>query len=309
MGGSGSSQPVPAQPQPIDVGSVYANAAKYGSQMYKDQLAAQIAAYPKLEALQLGTVSKIAGNLNNDYTQEAKGVIDQTYQSGANALIDTGNRINAQGDQASILSKLAGDRATSELALGTALNPEEERAASQQASSAYSARGLGTGAGAAAADLLNRYQFGQQRYQQRLANAGAAQGMMGNTANLYGQAGGAYQNAANLGFAGANALVNLDPYQRALGQGIQLGSGIQGNSGQMIGNAYNGALDAAGNIASFNTNMQASMYNSALNNNAARSAANTGMLGQLGGSALGAGGSIASSALMAKMFAGGAVAL
>jgi hypothetical protein len=52
-----------------------------------------------------------------------------------------------------------------------------------------------------------------------------------------------------------------------------------------------------------------SRYNSWANNNAATGAANTGMLGQLGGSALGAGGSIASSAIMAKMFAGGAVAL
>jgi hypothetical protein len=62
--------------------------------------------------------------------------------------------------------------------------------------------------------------------------------MLGNTANLYGQAGGAYQNAASLGFGGANALVNLDPYQRAMGTGVQLGSGIQSNNGQMIGNAY-----------------------------------------------------------------------
>lgn len=298
MGGSSGGGTPPPQAQPLDYEKLMASSAKASADAYRSQLNSQIAAYPKLEALQLGTVSRLAANLNNDYTRQAKGVIDQTYQAGANALTDTGNRINAQGDQASTLSKLAGDRAASELALGTALNPEEERAASQQASSAYSARGLGTGAGAAAADLLNRYQFGQQRYQQRLANAGAAQGMMGNTANLYGQAGGAYQNASNLGFAGANALVNLDPYQRALGQGIQLGSGIQGQSGQMIGNTYNQALGMAGNVATFNANMLDSRYNSWANNNAAMSAANTAANGQMIGAGVGAVGAIGGAAIM-----------
>jgi len=289
MGGSsGTNQQQPSTPQQIDYEKLMAESSKYGAQSYRDQLAAQIAAYPKLEGLQLGTIRKIAGNLNNDYTKEAKGVIDQTYKSGASALIDTGNRISAQGDQASVLSKLAGDRATSELALGTSLNPEEERAASQQATSAYSMRGLGTGNSAAAADLLNRYSYGQQRYQQRLSNAGAAQGMMGNTANLYGQAGGAYQNAANLGFAGANALVNLDPYQRALGQGIQLGSGIQGQSGQMIGGAFQNAQQLAGDVASYNTNMASGMYNNYNNNQTSLATSRNAANGQMQGAAMGA---------------------
>ena len=111
-------------------------------------------------------------------------------------------------------------------------------------------------------------------------------------AKLYGQAGGAYQNAAQLGFGGANALVNLDPYQRALGTGVQLGSGIQGQSGQMIGQAYASGQQLAGDVASFNTNMQASMYNSALNNNAALGAANQASKGQLLGAGIGAGGAI-----------------
>ena len=310
MGGS------PAAPTPIDQAAVAAQASKSATQAYKDQLAAQIAAYPQLEALQLGTVSKIGGNLNNAYTQQAKGVIDQTLQQGATSLTDTGNRINALGDQSAAVAAaaqknaLAGptsieqnfyNQTASDLALGSQLNPEEARAASQQASSAYAMRGLGTGGSAAAADLLNRYQYGQARLQQRQqAAAGAntllqnaqnnryttASGLLGNSANLYGQAGGAYQNAAQLGFGGANALLNLDPYQRALGTGVQLGSGIQGQSGQMIGNTYNQNLQLAGDVASFNTNMQASMYNSAKNNNGAMLGSGIGAAGTIAGAGI-----------------------
>jgi hypothetical protein len=321
MGGS-SKQSVPDKPQPIDYAKLMASANEQARAAVDQQFKSQIKYYPQMEKLQLGTVAKIGGNLDNEYTRQAKGVIDTTLQQGATALADTGNRINALGDLSGAVAMqaqqraLAGptsieqnlyDRAASDLALGSTLNPEEERAASQQATSAYAMRGLGTGAGAASADLLNRYQYGQARLQQRLGNAQAAnqtmeqgiqgrqntaQGLLGNTANLYGQAGGAYQNAAQLGFGGANALVNLDPYQRALGTGVQLGSGILANNGQMIGNTYNQALGMAGNVASFNTNMQASMYNSALNNNAAMGAASTAANGQLLGAGIGAVGSI-----------------
>jgi hypothetical protein len=329
MGGSkSSSQPVPAAPQQIDYNQLMQSASAAARAQVDQQFQDQIKYYPQMEALQLGTIGKLSGNLNNNYTGQAKGIIDQTLQQGATQLSDTGNRINALGDLSGAMSAqaqqraMAGptsieqglyNRANADLALGSSLNPEEERAASQQASNAYAMRGLGTGSSAAAADLLNRYQYGQARLQQRLGNAQAANqtmeqgiqgrqntaaGLLGQSANLYGQAGGAYQNAASLGFGGANALVNLDPYQRAMGTGVQLGSGIQSNNGQMIGNTYNQALGMAGNVASFNTNMQASMYNSALNNNAATSAANTAANGQMLGSGLGALGMLGGSAIM-----------
>lgn len=311
MGGS-----KPSAPQPIDQAKVAAQASAAAAQQYKDQLAAQIAAYPQLEALQLGTAQKISGNLNDAYTGQAKSIIDQTLQQGATALTSTGNRINALGDQSAAVATAAQQRAlggpssieqalynqtASDLALGSRLNPEEERAASQQASNAFAMRGLGTGNSAAAADLLNRYSYGQARLGQRQQAAASANqmmeagmnnrfslasGLLGNTSNLYGQAGGAYQNAAQLGFGGANALVNLDPYQRALGTGVQLGSGIQGQSGQMIGNTYGQNLNMSGDIASANMNMQASMYNSANNNNAALLGAGIGAVGTIGAGAV-----------------------
>jgi hypothetical protein len=328
MGGSSKSQPVPAAPQQIDYNQLMQSASNAARAQVDQQFADQVKYYPEMEKLQLGTIDKLSGNLNDSYTQQAKGVIDSTLQQGATALSDTGNRINALGDLSGAVANqaqqrtMAGptsleqglyDRAASDLALGSSLNPEEERAASQQAGNAYAMRGLGTGNSAAAADLLNRYQYGQARLQSRLGNAQAANqtmeqgmqgrqntaaGLLGQTANLYGQAGGAYQNAASLGFGGANALVNLDPYQRAMGTGVQLGSGIQSNNGQMIGNAYNQALGMAGNVASFNTNMQASMYNSALNNNAALGAASTAGNGQLMGAGIGAVGMLGAGAIM-----------
>jgi hypothetical protein len=327
MGGS-SKQSVPDKPQPIDYAKLMASANEQARAAVDQQFKSQIKYYPQMEKLQLGTVAKIGGNLDNAYTRQAKGVIDTTLQQGATALADTGNRINALGDLSGAVAldaqgrALAGansieqnlyDNAASDLALGRSLNAEEARNASQSARGAFAARGLGVGSGAAAAEILNRAAASDARYQQRLANAQAANqtreqgiqgrqsaalGMLGNTANIYGQGGGAYQNAAQLGFGGANALVNLDPYQRALGTGVQLGSGILGQTGQMIGNTYNQALGMAGNVSSFNTNMQASMYNSALNNNAATSAANNAMWGQIAGSAIGAVGKIGSAAAM-----------
>jgi hypothetical protein len=328
MGGSsGQKQAVPQQAQNIDYNAVMQSAREQAITTARAQAQAQVELYPQMESLQLGTVGKIRNNLNNDYTRQAKGIIDTTLQQGATQLSATGNRINALGDlQGNVAMQaqrraMAGpssieqsiyDQAASDLSLGRSLNAEEQRNASQSARGAYSARGLGVGSGAAAAEILNRAAYGDARYQQRLGNAqaanqtmeqgmqgrqNAAAGLLGQTANLYGQAGGAFQNAASLGFGGANALVNLDPYQRALGIGVQLGSGIQGNNGQMIGNAFNQAGQMAGNVASFNVNRQDSLYNSAMNNNAAitgsQNAANAAMwgagigaVGTLGGAAM-----------------------
>jgi hypothetical protein len=531
MGGSSKSQPVPDKPQPIDYAALMRSANEQAAAAARAQVAAQVEFYPQMEALQLGTIGKLSGNLNNAYTQQAKGVIDTTLQQGASSLADTGNRINQLGalnmglaadafrqaqvttaldqqiasqgasamnvraDQVSMPDRIRNARALnasaariapvdqvasrdvaaaqmdaapmveaqyarsrstgsgalgdqllssaqSRLANNGQLSEEELRNASQGARGAFAARGLGVGSGAAAAEILNRSAFSRQRmnedaafaanvqaqdlarrqnntsaanqfalanqgvgmqaqlanqqvgYNTNLqnaqfgqaaqlanqdaalraalanqgtslslgqANAGFAQqsalanqqvgmqaqlanqsrdqamnqqrmaaqqsnqaanmnqlaanrdflmnantaginsnitrgnyagSMLGNTANLYGQAGGAYQNAAQLGFGGANALVNLDPYQRALGQGIQLGSGIQGQTGQMIGNAYNSATQMAGNVASFNANMLDSRYNSALNNNAALAGAQSAGNSQLLGAGIGAVGAI-----------------
>jgi len=330
MGGSsGSQQPVPQKAKEIDYAKMMQSASDAARAQVDQQFQDQVKYYPQMEALQLGTIGKLRDNLNNDYTKQAKGVIDATLQQGATELAATGNRINALGDLSGQVSAqaqqraMAGptsieqgiyDQANSDLALGRSLNPEEIRNASQAARAAFSDRGLATGSGAASAEILNRAAYGDARYQQRLGNAQAANqtmeqgmqgrqntaaGLLGQTANLYGQAGGAFQNAASVGFGGANALVNLDPYQRAMGIGVQLGSGIQSTNGQMIGNTYQGATQMAGNVASFNANMLDSRYNSAMNNNAAMAGSKTAANGQLMGAGIGAAGALVGVGILA----------
>jgi hypothetical protein len=75
-----------------------------------------------------------------------------------------------------------------------------------------------------------------------------------------------------LGLAGGYA--DLDPYARATGPAFQVGSANTGQGLQAIGQTFGNALQASGNVASFNTNMQAGLYNSWQNNNAAVQAAN-----------------------------------
>jgi hypothetical protein len=290
--------PQPAAPQPMDYNALMTAASAASANAFKSELQSQIAAYPKLESLQLGTVNKIAGNLNDANTKQGQDIINQTLSQSTNALQQTGNRIGAQADQVAQLGTFAASNAQgpnsleqalyettkNDLAHGYSLTPEQQRLAEQGAIGSMASRGLATGDAGAAAEILGRFNTSNAMYQQRLNNAAAADqtvntgvigrqnaatGMLSQAGNLYGQSGGAYQNAASLGLQGANALVNIDPYQRALGTGVSLGSSIQGQSGQMIGNTFNAGQQLAGDVASFNQNMQGNLYNSWMNNQAA----------------------------------------
>lgn len=68
---------------------------------------------------------------------------------------------------ANSLSKISKD----ELAAGRGLTPEEDRMAQQAARAGYAARGTALGGQAVAAEVLNRADVANQRYQQRLVNA------------------------------------------------------------------------------------------------------------------------------------------
>lgn len=71
------------------------------------------------------------------------------------------------GDYANYLA----ESSRQELMAGRSLTPEEQRIADQTARSAYAARGTALGGGAVGAEILNRSQVANQRYQERLANA------------------------------------------------------------------------------------------------------------------------------------------
>lgn len=64
-GSSGNSSP-PPQAQPIDYAAMMRQASQAAKEQYRDQLAAQIEAYPKMERLQLGTVRNISSNLSGE---------------------------------------------------------------------------------------------------------------------------------------------------------------------------------------------------------------------------------------------------
>jgi hypothetical protein len=170
-----------------------------------------------------------------------------------------------------------GAQALRELQLGRALTPEQERQAVQQARAGMSARGLGVGNSALAAEILNRDAYASQREADRRNFAGSTNQMLvgnrtnriGTIGNILGQSANTRMNQANLrtGLAGAN--VTIDPYSRALAPGAGMGSSTLGQSGQMIGNTWNSATQMAGNVASFNANMIDSRYNAYQNNRAA----------------------------------------
>jgi len=269
MGGKSSSpapQPVPAAPTPIDYDRMYAAATRSAIQQMQEQERSLERLYPKMTALQLGTARQVAGELDNEYLARTRGVFDQELQ--------------AAGQPSQIEAEIQ-RQAQEELMLGRSLSPEQERAAQQSARGAFAARGLGTSAGSSAAEILNRDAMSQQRLDQRRQFALGA-------------------NQLDLARRGrritlAEGYGGLDPFARGLNPAFGLGQATMGQGTQLIGTTFNNAVNQAGNVESFNRNLQGSMYNSAMNNNAAIQGANMqagamqqagmyGMIGNIGSS-------------------------
>jgi hypothetical protein len=315
MGGGGGKgkkkkETPPPQAQPIDYGAMMAQSSVAAKDQFRDQVKAQLEAYPKQEALQLGTVQNIASNLRSEggpvirYNVDKDGNITGTETIGTAApnlytqratdqLIAAEDQITDLGTIGDYTEQLGyesasdlegtdierelGAQALRELQLGRALTPEQERQAVQQARAGMSARGLGVGNSALAAEILNRDAYASQREADRRNFAGSTNQMLvgnrtnriGTIGNILGQSANTRMNQANLrtGLAGAN--VTIDPYSRALAPGAGMGSSTLGQSGQMIGNTWNSATQMAGNVASFNANMIDSRYNAYQNNRAA----------------------------------------
>jgi hypothetical protein len=343
MGGKGGgSKPKketpPPQAQPIDYNALMGQSSKAAKEQFRDQVAAQAEAYPTQEALQLGTVSNIASNLSQDggsikrYKVDAKGKIigEETVGTAAPNLYTkrATDQLIAAGQQADDLQSIAdytdqlgytaaGDlqgtdierelqrQASNELQLGRSLSPEQQRQATQQARAGMAARGLGTGTGALAAEILNREAYASQREAERRNFAGSTNQMLvgnrqnriGTVGTILGQSANTRMNQANLRSSLAGANITIDPYARAMNPALGMGASTLGNSGQMIGNTYNSANQMAGNVAGFNANMLDTRYNNFMKDKAALKAAqivggassNAGWMAMLGGAAQGAG--------------------
>jgi hypothetical protein len=265
-GGTTYNMPAPAAPAPIDYEAMYSAARKYGKLMLGDQMEAALGLYPQMTNLQFGTADEMARRLDNDYFKRARGVIGSELDAAS-----APNQIEAELQR----------QAQEELALGRSLSPEQERAAQQSARAAFAARGLGTSAGSSAAEILNRDAMSQQRLDQRRQFALGA-----NQIDLA-------RRQRRIGLAGAYG--DMDPYRQGLNAAFQLGGATLDRSTNMASNAFNNSLQTAGNVETFNRNLQGNMYNSWQNNNAAIQGANLqagamrqagmmGMFGQIGSS-------------------------
>jgi hypothetical protein len=274
MGGSPSMpapQPLPPAPAPIDYDKMAAASIRVAKAQSEEQEASIKRLYPEYTKLQFATADQLAGRLDNEYLQRTRGVIGEEL-----AAASAPNTIEAQ---------LQRD-AESELALGRSLTPEQLRDATQSARAAFAARGLGTSAGAAGAEILNRDAYGQQRLD---ARRGFAAGV--NQMDLA-------RRQRRLGLAGA--YTELDPFRQAIGPAFGLGAQTLSNTTQQVNSIFGGSLQQAGNVESFNTNMAMNRYNSVMNNNAALqgagmqagasgNAATMGMIGSGVGMAVGIG--------------------
>jgi hypothetical protein len=276
----------------LDYSALMRSANEGAAEAATAQVRAQVDAYPELERLQLATIQRIADNLNNQYTADARAGLDRSLGDAATIrgiggdmrgtaaeIQGIGRLLQARSDETNIERQLR-QQAEAELGLGRSLSAEETRDAQQSARAAFAARGLGTSMGSSAAEILNRDSYAQARESSRRNFAAATNQMVtGNVFNRYGQAAGLMGNAAQVQQGAANAYaqganidqnasqmrIAIDPYQRALGNS-NIGGNIGGNLSSALGNTWQGAQQMAGNVASFNANMIDTRANSALNN-------------------------------------------
>jgi hypothetical protein len=255
--------------------------------------------YPEYIGMQFGTADQLAGKLDNQYLATARGVIGEELQAAsAPNAIEAELARRAQADLtagATPIQQQLLQSAQNELALGRSLSAEEQRDATQSARTAMAARGLATGMGGAAAEILNRDAYGRQRESERRQFAmGAEQYGVGMEEQRRAQALGANQldlarRQRRIGLGGM--YMEMDPYRQALGPAFGLGVDTLRTSQNQVSNIFGDSLGQAGNVFSFNTNMAASNRNAILNNNASLQAASmqsgamgqSGMMGMLGG--------------------------
>jgi hypothetical protein len=260
-GGGGTTINYP-RPEPIDYDKMAAASIRVAQAQTAAEEEAIKRLYPEYIKMQFGTADQLSGKLDNEYLQRSRGIIGEELQAAS-----APNAIEARLQQ----------DAEAELALGRSLSPEQQREATQSARAAMAARGLATGNAGTAAEILNRDAYGTARQDQRRQFALGA-----NQLDLA-------RRQRRIGLGGM--YLETDPYRQALGPAFGLGGDTLRTSQGQVSNIFGNSLSQAGNVASFNTNMQSSMYNSAMNNNAAiqaanmqsRAAGNSGMMGMAGG--------------------------
>lgn len=265
-GGATYNMPAPPAPQPIDYDKMAEASIRVANAQVKAEEESIKRLYPQYIGMQMGTADQLAGKLDNQYLQRSRGII--------------GEELAAASAPSAIEAQLQQD-AEAELALGRTLSPEQQRDATQSARAAMAARGMATGNAAVGAEILNRDAMATARQADRRNFA-----MGVNQMDLA-------RRQRRIGLGGM--YLETDPYRQALGPAFGLGGDTLRTSQGQVSNIFGNSLAQAGNVSSFNSNMQAGMYNSWQNNNAAIQGANLqsramrdagmmGMIGQIGGS-------------------------
>ena len=143
MGGGSAEKPKqtapPPQAQPIDYAALMAQSSKTASKQFRDQIKAQIEAYPQMEELQLGTINRISDNLNNDYTRQADAALGAAAGETIK-LTESGDRIGNVASRANAIGMSAEQFAQGRTALDEQIAGEASGAMGQRADQVIGAR-------------------------------------------------------------------------------------------------------------------------------------------------------------------------
>ena len=232
-------------------------------------------------------INSLSSQLNNQYTADARSAATASLadsQAAAAAGQMLANQA-AQAMQASGPTEIEQEtyrQGLAELGLGRSLSPEQMRDAQQSARQAFAARGLGTGLGAASAELLNRDRFASQREAERRQFASAANQMREQNTMARRQGGGQLASLGGnlLGQSAASRqrgglmMTEIDPFARAIAPAMALGQSAQQFGLNTAGNQFNRALDLFGGASSFNVNRMDNLRTNWMDNTAAIRGAN-----------------------------------
>jgi hypothetical protein len=265
----------PSTPPLLSATQVQKGSSKAGAKTLTDVRAAARPLFNELAGQQRGQIDALARGLNNQYTQDARaavtGSLGDARQMGSlgATLADQARQGFATAGPTEIEQELY-RQGQEELALGRSLSPEQLREAAQSARQAFAARGLGTGAGAGAAEILNRDRFATEREAQRRQFAAGANQMREENVmarrdaagRLGALSGDLLGNAARTRQLGGSLMTEIDPYARAMQPGLSLGQTAQQLGLGAAENQFGSMLNLYGNTGSFNINrMQDDLYN------------------------------------------------
>jgi hypothetical protein len=240
------------------------------------------ALYPRALEARMGELNNYANFVRSNQSP----YVSQSFESLMNAA-----PIQAQQVGQTDIGKHLQSQALSELGRGSALSPEDQRVASQSANAAYAARGMGVGQSAAAAEVLNRYHYGQQRLAQRQQfGLGVDQQDLQRQQFNSGLQLSADQTNKNFMLGRAAMALQGDPARTAL-HGPTMVTPSLGISADMANTTYNAGV--AQHIAA--QNREAALRSAQMQSKATRGASNK----ALWGAGIGAAGSVAAIGLVA----------